>query len=177
MVTTKSVAVFIDGLNVRHRLWELNWPDFYDVGKMATALAGPRKLVDACFYHPAPVRQHLGSKKYSIERAYLDKVAKDVCVSVERGGYMVKHSGVWVEKQTDVCLASDLVYMAAMKEMDIAILVSADADLVPAIKRCQELGVPVELVRFRGAKPKLYELEATASMLRRAKRDFFRPYT
>jgi uncharacterized LabA/DUF88 family protein len=177
MANGKSVGVFIDGLNVRHRLRELRWPDPYDVGYMATSLAGPRKLVDSCFYHPAPVLQHLGSKRYATERAYLDKVGKDVCVSLVRGGYMVKRDGVWIEKQTDVYLATHLVFMAATKQIDVAVLVSADADLVPAVKRCQELGVAVELVRFKGAKPKLYELEATAAVLRRAHRGYFRPYS
>lgn len=89
------------------------------------------------------------------------------------GGQRVEY---WVEKQTDVLLASDLVYMAAKKMMDVAVVASADADIVPAIRRCTELGVPVELLRFRCAKPRLYELEKVSTVLRRARPVYFRPY-
>ena len=83
---------------------------------------------------------------------------------------------VWTEKQNDVLLATDLVYMAATAQMEVAVVVSADADIVPGIRRCRDLGVPVELLRFRGALPRLYELEKAADSFRRARPAYFRPY-
>lgn len=168
----KSVAIFIDGLNVRNRLNECNWEEFFDVLFMAQQLAGPRQLVGALYYHPRPNQEQLGASRYAQERAYLERIGKDDPVTVPGGAYMAKRIRhckgkaaptscdgkevmIWTEKQTDVLLASDLVYMAATSAMDVAIVASADADIVPAIRRCRDLGVPVELLRFRGAVPRL----------------------
>ncbi len=83
----------------------------------------------------------------------------------------------YIEKQTDVLLSSDLVFHAANNSIDRAIVLTADADIVPGIKRCVELGVPVELVRFRGAVPRIYQLENVSSLVRRAKPGLFIPYS
>jgi uncharacterized LabA/DUF88 family protein len=180
----KSVAVFIDGLNVRFRLKECGWQELYDVGHLAESLCGRRKLVGIFFYHPPPNREQLGASRYALERAYLERIRKDIGVVIPRGSYMAKRAQTrqgltatfWVEKQTDVLLASDLVYFAAKGLMDAAVVVSADADIVPAIRRCRELGVSVELLRFRGAVPRLYALEKVSTSLRRARPGYFRPY-
>jgi uncharacterized LabA/DUF88 family protein len=182
----KRVIVFIDGLNVRFRLRECGWSEYYDVGRVATELAGPRELVHAAFYHPTPNVEHLGEAQYAIERAYLESVRRDKNVVVPAGAYMAKRDAwvggkkvghVWEEKQTDVLLASDLVFMAATNQIDAAVVASADADIVPAIRRCTELGVPVELLRFRGRNhPRLYSLEEVSTSFRRARPSYFRPY-
>lgn len=180
----KKVGVFIDGLNARKRLLECAWCEFYDVYYLATCLRGPRNLVGAYFYHPPPNLEQLGAARYAAERSYLERVAKDAEVVVPSGNYMARRERVtkagkviyWVEKQTDVLLSTDLVYFAATNAIDAAVVVSADADIVPAIRRCTQLGVSVELLRFRGAVPRLYELEKVASSFRRARPDYFRPY-
>ena len=189
----KKVGIFIDGLNVRNRLNECGWEEFFDVRFLAEQLTGPRELVSALYYHPAPNAEQLGKERYSFERAYLERVAKGESVSVPPGAYMAKRtrecygkqaptlcSGkeivYWTEKQTDVLLASDLVYMAAVNAIDVAVVASADADIVPAIRRCRQLDVSVELLRFRAALPRLYGLEQVATSFRRARPAYFRPY-
>ena len=132
----KKVGIFIDGLNVRKRLLECGWEEFFDVQFLAEQLAGPRELVSALYYHPAPNTDHLGKERYSFERAYLERVAKGESITVPSGAYM-----------------------AAVDAIDVAVVASADADIVPAIRRCRQLDVPVELLRFRAALPRLYELE------------------
>jgi uncharacterized LabA/DUF88 family protein len=174
------VAVFIDGLNVRHRLRERGWCEDYDIGRLIKQLIGPRRVVGAYFYHPQPNQEHLGPQRYAIERAYLDRVMHDDAVIAPPGAYMVKRFNavggyVWTEKQTDVLLATELVYMAARGLMDRAVVATADADLAPAIRRCAELEIPVEILRFRG-KPRIWKLESIAATLIRARPAFFRPY-
>ena len=189
----KKIGVFIDGLNVSNRLNECGWEEFFDVRFLAEQLTGPRELVSALYYHPTPNAEQLGKERYSFERAYLERVAKGESVSVPPGAYMAKRtrecsgkqaptlcSGkeivYWTEKQTDVLLASDLVYMAAVNAIDVAVVASADADIVPAIRRCRQLDVSVELLRFRAALPRLYGLEQVATSFRRARPAYFRPY-
>ena len=180
----RRVAVFIDGLNVRFRLQECRWCEFYDVAHLARQLAGPRQLIAVLFYHPQPSREQLGERKYADERAYLGRIRRQEGVTAPSGAYMAKRERwvdgkkvqIWQEKQTDVLLASDLLYMAAKGMMDVTVVASADADIVPAIRRCGDLGVPVELLRFRGAMPRLYELEQVATRFLRARPAYFRPY-
>ena len=174
------VAVFIDGLNVRHRLRERGWCEHYDIGHLARHLVGPRQSVGIYFFHPQPNQEHLGPDRYATERAYLERVMRDPAVIVPPGAYMVKRSSsaggyVWTEKQTDVLLATELVCMAATRLIDRAIVATADADLAPAIRRCVDLGIPVEVLRFRG-KPRVWDLESLAAALIRARPAFFRPY-
>jgi len=69
-----------------------------------------------------------------------------------------------------------MVYYATTGLIDVAVVVSADADIAPAMRWCREVAVAVELVRFRGAIPRLYELERYATGFRRARPAFFRPY-
>lgn len=181
----KRVILFIDGLNVRFRLRECGWHEYYDVGHLAKELAGPRPLIHARFYHPQPNLEHLGPGRYAAERAYLESVRKDEHVLAPLGAYMAKRERwvddkkveIWIEKQTDALLASDLVYMAAKGMMDVAVVASADADMVPAIRRCTQLDIPVELLRFRCAKPRLYGLEKASTSLRRARPTYFVPYS
>jgi uncharacterized LabA/DUF88 family protein len=174
------VAVFIDGLNVRHRLRDRGWCEYYDVSHLASQLVGPRRCVGIYFFHPQPNQEQLGPDRYATERGYLERVMRDGAVVAPPGAYMVKRSGsaggfVWTEKQTDVLLATELVCMAATRLMDRAVVATADADLAPAIRRCVDLGIPVEILRFRG-KPRVWELESLAATLIRARPAFFRPY-
>jgi uncharacterized LabA/DUF88 family protein len=181
VVSVDRVAVFIDGLNVRHRLRERGWCENYDIGHLAECLVGPRQAVGIYFFHPQPNQEHLGRARYATERGYLERVVRDGTVTAPPGAYMVKRvtqsrGYVWVEKQTDVLLATELVYMAAKGLIDRAVVATADADLVPAIRRCIELGIPVEILRFRGSEPRIWELESLAATLTRARPAYFRPY-
>lgn len=180
----RSVGVFIDGLNVRYRLRECGWTELYDVGHLVRQLVGPRRLKAAFYFHPQPNQEHLGQTRYAQERAYLTCVQKESIVAVPQGAYMAKRERwvegrkmeYWVEKQTDVLLATHIVYYAATGLIDVAVVVSADADIAPAMRWCRDVDVPVELVRFRGSIPRLYELERYATGFRRARPAFFRPY-
>jgi len=179
-VGADRVAVFIDGLNVKHRLRDRGWCEDYDIGYLASHLIGPRQLVGIYFFHPQPNQEHLGPERYAAERGYLDRVMRDDAITAPSGAYMIKRftptgSYVWTEKQTDVLLATELVYMAARGLMDRAVVATADADLVPAVRRSVELGIPVEVLRFRG-QTRIRELESLAVTLIRARPAFFRPY-
>ncbi len=181
----KRVIVFIDGLNVRFRLRTNGWTEYYDVGHLAKKLVGPRKLIHAGFYHPQPNLEQLGAAQYAMDRSYLESVRKDDTTIVPEGAYMANREKwvdgqkveVWVEQQTDVLLASDLVYMAAKDMMDVAVLATADGDIIPAVRRCMELGVPVELLRFRGLhQPWLVGLQKVVAGFQRARPAYFEPY-
>ena len=53
----------------------------------------------------------------------------------------------YVEKKVDVSIAVDLIRMAYRDEYDVAYLLSADADFVPAVRETRKLGKTVFVVR------------------------------
>ena len=53
-------------------------------------------------------------------------------------GYVIN---TYEEKETDVRIATQIVADALKKQCDIAIIVSADSDMVPAIELAQEAGI------------------------------------
>ena len=57
---------------------------------------------------------------------------------------MAKTGSVWNEKGVDVHLATHLVAMAYRDEYDVAILVSGDGDLAPAVHEVRRRGLIVE---------------------------------
>ena len=169
----KRVAVFIDGTNTRCRLEECKWPEDIDILHLAQALAGPRNLVGTYYYTSTPNREHLGETKYASRRRYLALV-ENSGVTVKKG-YMVKWDGRWQEKLVDVLVASDMIYFAAKDIYDVAILVTADNDLIPAIQRTKNLGRKVELLFFKQAEPEIGYLLRACSIHRKARISHFRP--
>lgn len=99
----------------------------------ASRLTGARTLVGVYYYIAAPHSQHLSKQQYARQRGYLATVGGLSGVSVELG-YMVRRGNHWGEKMVDVSLATDMVFYAAQDAYDVAILMSADGDLVPAVK-------------------------------------------
>ena len=174
----RRVAVFIDGLNMRYRLDECQWYVDPDVLYLAERLAGNRQLVGAFYYVASPNQEHLGKVKYWHETEYLRRVDSQPGVDV-RYGYMASRrtpqgTPYWIEKAVDVQLASDLIYLAATDQYDVAVIVSADGDLCPAIRAARALGCRVELVFFKCAKAFVGQLIKDSDMSRAAKRSHFR---
>lgn len=64
-------------------------------------------------------------------------------------------------KGEDIFLASEMVRDAALNRYDVAILLSGDADFVPAVQTVQDLGKPVIVVSFHGSLSHVLELEAS----------------
>lgn len=56
------------------------------------------------------------------------------------------------EKVTDVNIATHMLRDAYTERMDMAVLVTADADLVPPVKVLQELDIPVRILLMPGRK-------------------------
>jgi uncharacterized LabA/DUF88 family protein len=66
-------------------------------------------------------------------------------VAVRKGDLVSTREG-WRQKGVDVLLAVDLVRLAARQAFDVAVLVAADNDFVPAVDAVLEMGPQVEVV-------------------------------
>ena len=82
-----------------------------------------------------------------------------------------------MEKQTDVWIASEMVSGAARDEYDIAILLTADSDLVPSVEFVRMFNKGVELVVFPKRNPAISHLVRVANSTTTARSSFFRAYS
>ncbi|MFL6127975.1 MAG: NYN domain-containing protein [Mycobacteriales bacterium] len=78
------------------------------------------------------------------------------------------------EKGVDAAIVTDLLSLAWQDAFDVAVLVSSDADFVPAVERVQEKGLKVINAAWQGKGHELkaacwasFDLDTIASTIRR----------
>ena len=178
--TSPRVSVFVDGMNIMHRLRARGWEEFFDVGHFAHRIAGNRTLVGVFYFRPRPrmppieTTQQLRAEQLHVQNIEA-QLERDFGRYV-RFGYMKKRRWGWEEKRTDVWIASQMVHDAAADAFDVAALVTADTDLVPAAEFVRMLNKDVELVMFPGPTPNVSELLEESSWVKPARKVYFQPY-
>ncbi len=136
------VVVFIDGSNVYHAFKEAFGSGKYDVLTLGRELTADRSLVQINFY-TAAVSRLMGKEVYAGQQRFFARLKQAHEVRVWTGR-MAQIENTWHEKGVDVQIATHLVAMAYRDEYDVAILVSGDADLAPAVREVRRLGRIVE---------------------------------
>ncbi len=118
--------ILIDGSNFYFKLKDLKLHHLlhFDFSRFIILLAGEKPIIRSTLAHLQ--KHHLS---YSL-------------------GYLMKNGGVVHEKGVDVHMAVDMLVAAYEDHCDHIVLVSSDTDLIPAIKKAQELGKIVEYVGF-----------------------------
>jgi uncharacterized LabA/DUF88 family protein len=128
--------IFIDGTNLIYRLeaMKLRLQSFF---AMCRQLHGRRQLIRIYFYTTQP----------HVDRAKLQH--GENCFDLIRlvlGQAVPTSDGNFKEKGVDALLVADLVYHAAVRNFDHAILVSTDADFAQALRRVEDFGCRSTLV-------------------------------
>ena len=136
------VAVLIDGANVYRAFKAAFGSARYSPARLARELAAGRQLARGVFY-TAVVPQQMGDSLYAGQRRFLSRLRAEPGLSVWTG-HMARSGDVWYEKGADVKIATDLVAWAYQGLYDVAILVSGDGDLAPAVHEVRRLGRVVE---------------------------------
>lgn len=175
------VAVYFDGLNVMYRLRESGWEESFDVGLAARRIARNRPLEGVYYFsaHPSmpPIRTQA---QYWKEIRHLRRVEKQLYEEFGRYvryGYMAPRHYGWEEKKSDVWIAAQMVADAWVNVYDTAILVTADADLAPAIEILGYFEKGTELVVFpRSKRPGVTQLVDQVGSVTIARRSWFQPY-
>ncbi|MHB8340254.1 MAG: NYN domain-containing protein [Mycobacteriales bacterium] len=79
-----------------------------------------------------------------------------------------------VEKGVDTAIATDLLTLAWQRDYDVAVLVTSDADFVPAVERIQDRGLKVINAGWRNKGHELkkassasFDIDTIAEALRR----------
>ena len=94
-------------------------------------------------------------------------------ITIERG-YLMKSEGVFHEKGVDVKIAVDLLVGAYEDIYDVALLISSDTDLIPAIRKIRQLGKKLKYIGF--IHNPSFALKKNASSFRLINREDLMPF-
>ncbi|RLI99601.1 MAG: NYN domain-containing protein [Candidatus Aenigmatarchaeota archaeon] len=147
---SERVVIFIDGSNFYHGFKNNIGTKDIDFLKFARKLARRRKLVRV-YYYNAPADINCDKEKYWKQQEFFDKLRKFPnfeLVLVRLQKRVVNEKPIYTIKGDDVYLATHLIVLAYNDAYDTAILVSGDADFIPAIKAVQAKGKQVENYYF-----------------------------
>jgi uncharacterized LabA/DUF88 family protein len=99
-------------------------------------------------YYTAPLNQKSNKEEYQKQQKFFGYLTKIDKLDLFFGRLEKRPNGNPVEKGVDVKLAVDLLSGAYNDRYDVAVLVSNDADFVPAITEAQKLNKVVHVVSF-----------------------------
>ena len=143
----KRLVVYIDGFNLYHAIDDLRRPHlkWLDLWALAETLAHPKETVAAVHYFSAfPTWR---KKTFARHREYV-KALKHRGVTIHLAHFKKKPrqcfacGATWTdheEKETDVHVAVQMVADSLTNAFDRAILISADSDLGPAIRKVRDV--------------------------------------
>lgn len=146
----RRVVVYIDGFNFYFGLKDMEWTrcywlDFHRYAQALTKKLGNGELVKTKYF-TARVSEPLEKRKR--QEAFLDALSLNKQIQIIEGNYKESDFNCnncsfvnyfQKEKQTDVSIAVELIMDAHRDIFDVAILISGDSDLVPAIKAVSEI--------------------------------------
>lgn len=136
------VCIFIDGSNLYFQLKESGVKTKIDYHQFSLALTGAdRKLIRAYYYVCPPANPQ--QESYNDQQKFLLYLANTPYLQVQYGSLEIR-GDTQVEKGIDVRIAIDMVSLAYTNAYETAVLVSNDADLVPAVMKIKDLGKHVE---------------------------------
>ncbi len=127
----QRVMVFIDGTNLFYRLNDVRLNLTESLAGIVTYYCEWRQIVRIYLY---TVEQHLARAKQ-----FHGKLITDDLRVVFGDGVPTKDGNIR-EKGVDALLVADLVYHAAVRNCNYALIVSADTDFVHAIRRVEDFG-------------------------------------
>lgn len=184
----KRVIVFIDGNNLFHAALQCQGTHDIDIQKLALRLCNKDRELKQIRYYYSPFINTVNPATFLDQQQYIHKISNIPNVALIPGRYQKRHllipQGIhnkivncsnrcvtdadlegYVEKLTDVNIATDMLMMAINNEYDTAILVSGDADFVPVVKAIKGLkkGKKVQVAAFENSMRRCYHLKNEAS--------------
>jgi uncharacterized LabA/DUF88 family protein len=144
----KRVIAYIDGFNLYFGLRARGWKRFYwlDLRQVVLHLTRPDQTLAATKYFTSVVMSP--PDKNRRQATYLEALATLPDFHIYHGHYVAdtitcrncKHSyTTYHEKMTDVSIAVELLSDAFEDRFDVALLISADSDLVGLVQRVRQL--------------------------------------
>jgi len=148
----QRVIVYIDGFNFYYGLKnDPKWKRFYwlDIVSLFEKFMKPnQELIAVKYFSARPTDDDKNSRQYAFFQANKENpkfnliLGKYLCKDITcfRCGNIIH---TFEEKETDVRIATQIVADAYEKNCDIAIIVSADSDMIPAVELAKAAGQKV----------------------------------
>jgi uncharacterized LabA/DUF88 family protein len=120
-----------------------------DIGKLGDELAAPDERLRTYLYHCMPYMSNPPTdeekKRYAARDKYISPLKRLPRFQFRQGKLQKISEGNFRQKRVDIIIAVDLVRMSTNRQIDRAILIAGDSDLVPAIEAARDAGVVVTL--------------------------------
>lgn len=131
----ETVVVYIDGFNLYYGLRDtgLDTSRWLDLVAMSENLIRPEQQLSLVRYFTARVSGQRGER----QSVYLDALWARGNIEIEFG-VMARRGSKWEEKQTDTNIVRRVIEDSIDNRFDIAIIISGDTDLVPAVHHIRE---------------------------------------
>lgn len=149
---TQKVIVYVDGFNFYYGLKKnIKWRQYYwlDMVKFFEKFTKPyQNLVAVKYFSAKPDNPDKAQRQSTFFQANKENdkfqliMGKYLCkkITCYNCGYTIQ---TYEEKESDVRIATQIVNDAHNHNCDVAIVVSADSDMIPAIELAQKAGTKV----------------------------------
>jgi uncharacterized LabA/DUF88 family protein len=142
-MSEERVVIFVDGSNFYRCLREEFGRFDVEFGRLGEFLCAGRRLIRT-YYYNAVVRREDGEDRYKAQQRFFDSLRRVPYLDL-RLGRLERRGNTVVEKGIDVQVATDMLWQAHNNVYDTAVLVSGDADYVPAVEAVKAIGKHVEV--------------------------------
>ncbi len=131
--------VFIDAMNLYESLQAMGADTKLDYHKFSLKLAGNHRRLIRSYVYTGSYEQTRDPDKYKQQMKFFNKVHAMPFVMLKTRPLMAR-GGTYIQKGVDTLIATDMVTMAFLGHYDVAILVSGDGDLAPAVDAVKAAG-------------------------------------
>ena len=148
----QKVIVYVDGFNFYYGLkGDLKWKRYYwlDIVKFFEKFMKPdQELIKVKYFSARPDNQEKNARQYAFFQANMENSRFQLIL----GKYLKKKItcfncgniiNTYEEKESDVRIATQIVSDSYEKNCDIAIVVSADSDMIPSVELAKQAGQKV----------------------------------
>lgn len=138
-IVPERAMVFIDAMNLYESMASLGANTNIDYYKFSYKLVGPQRRLIRAHVYTATYDQMREPDKYAGQMKFINKVHQMQFVTLKTRPLLFRRGG-YIQKGVDTLIATDMVSMAFLNHYDVAILVSGDGDLAPAVDAVKAAG-------------------------------------
>jgi len=177
------VAVFIDGSNFYHCCKTNLGRTDINLGEFAAALVGSDRELVRTYYYNCPLPADKPEAMRQSQEKFFGALNRTPYFEVRLGRLSQKtvkcpecgaETQRWTEKGVDMHIGVDMLSLSSKNLIDVAVLVSGDADLADAVKAVKELGKHVELATLPIGRS--WELVQTCDVVHELDATWMAPY-
>lgn len=147
LLAPERAMVFIDLMNLYESLGQLKIDTNVDYYKFALKLAEPHRRLIRCYVYTGAYDQTREPDRYKGQVRFFNAVRRMSFVEVKARPLLFR-GGAYIQKGVDTLLATDMVSKAFLSQYDVAVLVSGDGDLAPAVEAVKAAGRQVIVAAF-----------------------------